>query len=44
MLSNVIDAVPKDTEPTVPDVSDTTREGVGSAPSLTSKVRRCRLR
>jgi hypothetical protein len=37
MLSNVIDAVPKDTEPTVPDVSDTTREGVGSAPSLTVK-------
>jgi hypothetical protein len=36
-LSNVIDAVPKDTEPTVPDASETTSEGVGSAPSLTVK-------
>jgi hypothetical protein len=37
-LSKVIDAVPKETEPTVPDASDTTREGVGSAPSFTVKL------
>jgi hypothetical protein len=37
-LSKVMDAVPSETEPTVPDASDTTREGVGSAPSLTVKL------
>jgi hypothetical protein len=37
-LSNVILAVPKETDPTVPDASDTTSEGVGSAPSLTVKL------
>jgi hypothetical protein len=37
-LSNVMDAVPRETDPTVPDASDTTSEGVGSAPSLTVKL------
>jgi hypothetical protein len=37
-LSNVIDAVPRETDPTVPEASETTREGVGSAPSLTVKL------
>ncbi len=36
-LSKVIDAVPRETEPTVPDASETTSEGVGSAPSFTVK-------
>jgi hypothetical protein len=37
-LSKVIDAVPSDTDPTVPEARDTTREGVGSAPSFTVKL------
>jgi hypothetical protein len=36
-LSNVMEAVPSETEPAVPDARDTTSEGVGSAPSLTVK-------
>jgi len=37
-LSNVMDAVPNVREPTVPDARDTTRDGVGSAPSFTVKL------